>query len=353
MIYNTSNKTGNNNKTKTKTSNNNNTSDNYYNNKINYHNLIVSTLKHILQNDLRVENRMQPTRKQGDNLETLNYDLQEVGAQPFNECTLDAWHETVKACEVELFFYLEAGWKQRQKNMKERAEAVVKAVKADKAIDTIVFMDGHGRFFYSLLSQLRDDIEMHERLKNMRFVVVDIDGDVHRWHELFFPKQNVTSIHGNIYKLDSQYYAENCFLYFNFCGIGGSDGLQQFRSFITSEKLQYQTKFMVSFSTRGYRKDKRDWFPSSDVACTQFDIRDLTPGKLNFVTFELTRTTRDSDTNREIEKIKKMNAKELKEFVASHRLAGVKTNTGGRKRRSLDDFRNDVIEAFGQKWVEW
>ena len=144
-----------------------------------------------------------------------------------------------------LFDGIEAPKIQDQKN---RAKLVVNMVlKAKKK--TIVLFDGHGRIYYLILMELMNRGEV-VNINDYNFKFYELDEPTHRWHQEFFPLKNCRCVFRNIFECPT-IYDNDTFIYFNFCGLGKSDG-----ELVTFAK-NYYSEYIVSFSKRGQPKKNK------------------------------------------------------------------------------------------------
>jgi hypothetical protein len=108
----------------------------------------------------------------------------------------------------ELFSSLGSG---HDKDLLKRCQFIADNVE-EKGLNRVVTMDGHGR----LLGKL-----MEHCPKSTTFKVVEIDREVHDWHQSVFPED--IAEHGNVFttiwKLAESREIETTFVYLNFCGV--------------------------------------------------------------------------------------------------------------------------------------
>jgi len=196
------------------------------------------------------DNRFMPTKAQNDKLREIN---EESAARDDDEPAMHtrSWQEWSRFVRVHLrkvlYFQHENGGRQREADMKERARVVVTLVEENDNIDTICFMDGHGRFLFALLEALMK-LPLTRR-NTLKLKVVDIDEQVHAWHTLFFPADVQCEL-ADIYAMSPSSRGANNLIYFNFCGIGGKSGIDTLARFVCSEKFAGE-QFLLSLSTRG------------------------------------------------------------------------------------------------------
>jgi hypothetical protein len=204
-----------------------------------------SGLKYIFKTPTKskIANPLQPTQTQVNKLETRkNIHLF------LHSLTPSEWSQTMLKYK-NLFFHKTA--QNKISDQEDRADIIVKEIKSNKLIQTIILMDGHGRFVLTLLNKLGD---LADKIK---ILVVEIDPIVHRWHQLLFPK-SVESVLGNIYDFRP---TQNNYIYINFCGIGGANGQKYLADYLNSLKPnnEFDQKLLISLSiARTANYDKKN-----------------------------------------------------------------------------------------------
>lgn len=250
--------------------------------------------------------------------------------------TLRDWANVIESDIVDsLFFQLENGGKQRKKDMFQRANIVVKWCKKEgNNIKRIVYMDGHGRFTFTLVRTIFEDAILSERLlsKQLTLCVVDIDAQAHAWHQEFFPK-DIACVSQCVYE---QSVVSTDFFYLNFCGIGGQCGLRKLKAFV--ERHAKQT-FLVSMSTRKIEVDG-DYIPrelESLRTKNPSSLKRVTSGK-RFITFWIT-----PHVSKRSPPTVSMTIGELRKYVHDNNIKGVPVYTGGRNRRTKVDIVQELM----------
>lgn len=140
-----------------------------------------------------------------------------------------------------------------------RARDIVKNM-LDTGKQTLVTMDGHGRFvriFYYLLSLFKKQRKYsHIELCNFNIILYEIDPIVHQWHEIFMP----TTVENRDRSILDHEIQENELLYLNFCGLGNQ--VSSVRRYL-EENIATQHNIFLSFSERGIRKKKKNYTDAS------------------------------------------------------------------------------------------
>jgi hypothetical protein len=129
-------------------------------------------------------------------------------------------------------------------DQKNRAKLVVDMV-LNSGKKTIALFDGHGRMYYLILMELfnRNVADIND----YNFKFYELDEPTHRWHQEFFPLKNCQCVFGNIFECPN-IYDNDTFIYFNFCGLGGSGA----DLFVFAKN--YHDEFILSLSKRGQPK---------------------------------------------------------------------------------------------------
>jgi hypothetical protein len=197
----------------------------------------------------------------------------------------------------------------------------------------------------------------------LQLIVCDTDSDVHVWHENFFPK-GVVSLQCDIYSIDS---TSDTIFYFNFCGMGGVAGVKKFLEILAHSNFRSLVGF-VSFSDR--KLGNKFW----QYAHIGIEFIDITPNQKRFKTLQFVKAESKPEIKHEVKtelvEVKtemKIEMKqqsqgsltqqamglttltEMKQFVANYlREANprVKENIGGPKRRTLANFKEDILSAL-------
>ncbi len=128
-------------------------------------------------------------------------------------------------------------------DQEERAKYIANKIKRDK-IKNLVMMDGHGRMYFSILSELKTYINQ------VNITLVDTNATVNNWHKLFFSNK-VNCVERNIYDIKPSDSVDNSTLiYMNFCGIGGMNGQKMLAEYLNSVQLKNKIQHIIlSFST--------------------------------------------------------------------------------------------------------
>ena len=137
-----------------------------------------------------------------------------------------------------------------------RAKMLLEYITKNPSINTIVTMDGHGRFILTLLQKLG-------YLSNtIKIIVPEINPIVNRWHINFFPSA-ITSVNANIYDFEPD---EHTLIYMNFCGIGGINGQKELANYLSNIKSKTYTDLhmMISISTARAGKGSCEWLETYD-----------------------------------------------------------------------------------------
>jgi hypothetical protein len=100
-----------------------------------------------------------------------------------------------------------------------RARSIVQRMRANgqRILRT---MDGHGRFVYCFLAALR---EAGENIDDWDIDLFEIDDQVHEWHMMMMPTDNVRNVLADILQYPTENAADfhsTTLVYFNFCGLG-------------------------------------------------------------------------------------------------------------------------------------
>lgn len=240
------------------------------------------------------DNRLMPNKEARRQLRTIlkKYNLS------LNTLTRKEWYNLISEKDIleSLFLDLENGMKQKLEDQHERARILVQILENDPNKTSVTILDGHGRFLYCLLKELRKSKK--SRVRNIQIIVVDQDPDVHKWHCIFFPK-DVDCFEGNIFDQKTLCCQSN-FFYFNFCGIGGKKGIRTFLILNSQEYNSGEDCCLVSFSHRGHKCTKtiEDIFPPNQSK--RYDIEKVTV-KNNFLTYRFTRNDYEEDEDEEAE----------------------------------------------------
>lgn len=324
------------------------------------------------ENSFQPKNRMMPNANGVHALHTL---YQSDPMHPkLNQMDRSSWFEFISNEDVfkSLYFGLENGGKQRLGSVRMRVKLFVAMIQKN-SITNLVILDGHGRFLFALLEALFKTKE--PSLMNIEITVVERDQSVHEWHQLFFPR-DVRCVRGDIYSHQSIPRQETL-TYFNFCGIGGASGLEQFLT-------QLHSSCLLSFSTRGFRGERslERFFPSHLRRGFHFE---QATEETKFMTIRITSPTLlespspplplpsslaprpppsspsnhvlslpspgssgDPASPRTLAKVMTLKTlKELKAFIIENNLK-VSWATGGKASRTLIDIRRDISAALSE-----
>jgi len=114
----------------------------------------------------------------------------------------------------------------------------------NKKLNSFVIMDGYGTTLNNIISEL---LLRNQNPYWYNFFVVDIDSNVNKWHQLFFP-DNIISVEGDIFEFaqgEGHRYCANSILYLNFCGLGGDENGMKLLRFMQN----YNYPLLLSYST--------------------------------------------------------------------------------------------------------
>ncbi len=217
------------------------------------------------------ENRLQPNI----------YDVNALKARRnlLNKISKSSRLEWIKNVSVlDLYWKINRGLETKLRDLKRRAEELVNHVMTN-GIEELVIMDGHGRFLFIFLLLLfgRDQ----NKFKSLKITVTDIFEDkqgrdvITQFHKLAFPK-DIKSVQKNMYTFKT---TKKQMLYFNFCGIGGVEGVARFIKYLRDIGPRTKTPVMISYSVErnGYvSKEAFDNFlvnlASEQVGQAQFHL---------------------------------------------------------------------------------
>lgn len=142
----------------------------------------------------------------------------------FNKLSLREWFE----CVPKDFLYSSDG--DNFEDQVSRAKVIVdEIIQTSCNVDhhVVKTFDGHGRFFYALLSVYFEALDCGKIVKNhqLGFVFYDFEESVDLWHQLFFPTCCVTCKRGNVFEDVDELFDghNNSLVYLNFCGLGPND----------------------------------------------------------------------------------------------------------------------------------
>ena len=217
------------------------------------------------------ENRLQPNI----------YDVNALKARSnlLNKISKSSRLEWIKNVSVlDLYWKINRGLESKLRDLKRRAEELVNHIMTN-GIEELVIMDGHGRFLFMFLLILfaRDQ----NKFNTLKITVVDIFEDrqgrdvITQFHKLAFPK-DIKSIQKNMYTITT---TKKRMLYFNFCGIGGVEGVTRFVRYLESIGPRIKTPVMVSYSVERKGHLSKEAFEelledlaSEDVGQAQFHL---------------------------------------------------------------------------------
>ena len=138
---------------------------------------IRETLKFVINNNLRVDNSLMPSKTAQLLLRHLILD---GTIQDLHKLTNLKWMEIMSD---ESILYETSNFSNLQEDHKQRAKELVDSLIATNS-NTIALMDGHGRIVWQLLRELSNrglDLDTYI------FHIYDIDHDVNAWHYRFLP----------------------------------------------------------------------------------------------------------------------------------------------------------------------
>ena len=175
--------------------------------------------------------QFQPTKKQTEALKEL---LRGVDVKP------EKWSQWLELWSRDALYQ---GFDPEVANDQEkRAESLAKKME-DSHVHKIILMDGHGRLVYSLLSKIKERQALN--VDSVEVTLVDIDQDVHEWHQAFMPMAK--NIYGSIF---DQKPSEDVVMYLNFMGLGGAGQNEKLLEWLQKYEKE-RSRVVLSFSARG------------------------------------------------------------------------------------------------------
>lgn len=170
--------------------------------------------------------------------------------ESFNDWSIDEWHHHFSNSNG-------IGKSCYQEDLAERAQTFIKNA-IDESKKAFVYLDGHGRFTWHLIDQLK---KLDEDPNDYVFHVVDNNFYTNIWHQRVLPNKNGNfHFHNsnvfNYLKKQQKWLENNTIVYLNFCGIGWKNGISQETNIIKSIE-EYNCLRMVSYS--GARKAKNKY----------------------------------------------------------------------------------------------
>lgn len=124
---------------------------------------------------------------------------------------------------INSFFMSGRGYeKKHHEDIKLRAQIIASEIASNSEINTIVMMDGHGRFVLALLQELLSlaknprSLFTGKRMNDFVFKIVDITQQVVEYHQQFFFTSAFVHSLEDVTKITPK---QNELFYFNFCGI--------------------------------------------------------------------------------------------------------------------------------------
>ncbi len=192
------------------------------------------------------DNRLQPNIYDINALKARGNLLNKI-----KKCTRLEWLKNVSV--LDLYWKINRGLESKLRDLKRRAEELVNHVLTN-GIEELVIMDGHGRFLFMFLLILfgRDQVKFN----SLKVTVVDIFEDsqgrdvITQFHKLAYP-QDIKSIQKDMFTFKT---TKKRMLYFNFCGIGGEEGVKMFIKYLNDIGPRTKTPVMISYSVerKGY-----------------------------------------------------------------------------------------------------
>ena len=128
-------------------------------------------------------------------------------------------------------------------DQKKRCNLLIDKMMEQKKKHLITF-DGHGRFILTFLNCLKT---RGEKFSDWDFTVVELDKDVHHWHELFFPS-SFKCVKMNMFEFMKKEKLDDKFIYLNFCSIP-ANYKQKWADLLENKKFR-QKNVAISFETR-------------------------------------------------------------------------------------------------------
>lgn len=110
----------------------------------------------------------------------------------------------------------------------------------------LFLLDGHGRIVFLILAGLIHSAG--SSLSEFRIYVFDMDPIVHKWHCIFFPICNVTSIQYDILKGAMEHRLSRALVYLNFCSVSAQ--VEEVQRFMQTWPYDY----FISFTLEGNGK---------------------------------------------------------------------------------------------------
>ncbi len=210
------------------------------------------------------KNKLQPCQEDIDAIKQI-----EGLEEQLSTCTRTEWFENHN---MEDFMQrVLIGQESRSDNL-DRRGLLLSYLAYEYGITNIVTMDGHGRFvlgyFESMVNQTKDGLDKRDEIlkfnipvHNQKFeeyklcsktlidkiqlTITDISQIVTDYHNIAFPR-DITNETQNMYKYRTR---DNLLLYFNFCGIGGPEGLDNFVEYMRYQVVSKKTPVILSMST--------------------------------------------------------------------------------------------------------
>lgn len=187
-------------------------------------------LKGMVKTDIRRKHRFEVSKRQIKELQEIIENFKILTKLHYDE---KQWLSKYKDVLFE-------GEKQYAEMMFRAEQFLDLAINMNK--DRLVYMDGHGRLTYCLLSLIKS------RKIDIKMTCIDVNRNMHNWHKYLLPKRVICK-RMNIFNIQGY---ETSAIYLNFCGI--SDNVQKTINFLLEHDCT-----MVSFSTRcGCKKGEID-----------------------------------------------------------------------------------------------